>query len=181
MTKIFRLTLSLTLVALCSNLYAQESEANSTLAAAEHAKIVKLSYDAPHLAHALQYHQARTMLALAGDYTGYGYSERITENNWFNSQIEELALQLPRMKRSAERMQASEEDKLQLTTLFEELETLLTASRHVHSAIKNGDLDAANRLYYEMVDEPYNASVAAAHTLVSENDRKIRLIGLRTK
>ena len=170
--------LALALVSLASSTHAQENERSRLVAVADHARIIKLALDAGHLAHSLQYHQARTMLALIGDYTRYDYSERITENNWFNSQIEELSLQLPRMKRSAEQMPVSVEDRVQLDTLFEELESLLAASRQVHAAIKDGNLDEANRLYYEAVDEPYNAAIAAALTLISVNNREITMLRL---
>ncbi len=160
---------------------AEDSAANPAVVADEHARVVRLAYDAAHIAHALQYHQARTMLALIGDYTRYGYSERITENNWFFSQIEELELQLPRMTSAAGRMELTGENAQQMDALLSGLGNLLAASQEVHAAIKSGDIDEANRLYIERTDEAYNAVVGAAHTLVSNSDREIRMIGLKSR
>ena len=168
-------------ICLASLAPAQQSENDLTQRAANHARAVKLAYDAVHLAHALQYHQARTILAGMGGYTRYGHSDRITENNWFHSQIEELELQLPRMKRAAERVALTEEEAAHLNKLFADLETLLKASRKVHAAIREGDLKAANQLFYELVDGPYNDAVRAAHTVISAHDRAITMIRLRAK
>lgn len=161
--------------------YAADETGNEAVRAGEHAEIVKLSYDAVHLAHSLQYHQARTMLALIGDYTRYDHAERITETNWFNSQIEELQLQLPRMRKRSEKLSATEEDRQQISALFDGLEALLAASRRVHAAIKSSNIETANQLYFEETDPTYNAVVAAAHSLISTNDRAISMIRLRAK
>ena len=181
MTNVLRLAFASLLIGFYSQSYAQDENGDGISAAAEHARVIKLAYDAAHLAHALQYHQSRTMLAGIGDYTRYGYSERITENNWFFSQIEETELQLPRMRQAAGRLQPSDEDAVHLDAMFAELEALLAASRLVHSAIRSGDLEAANRHYYEETDDPYNATVAAAHTLIANNERAITMIRLRAR
>lgn len=181
MTLRMHMTIAVFLAVSAFQAHAQNSDISGSNPAFEHARLIKIGYDGAHLAHSLQYHQARTMLALIGGYTRYDYCERITENNWFFSQIEELELQLPRMRRSAERLRVSEENRLNLDTLFDELETLLGASRKVHAAIKGGDLEEANRLYNEVIDVPYNAAVGAAHTLISNNDKAITMIRLREK
>lgn len=154
---------------------AQSEEAFVVSSISRQAELMKMAYDAARLANTIEYNQARTILAEIGGYTRYGYSERVTENNWLKSQIEELQLELPRLKRASSRIETSDEERRQIEAMHEGLAELIIASQRVHSAVAEDDLEKANRIYVDLTDPAYNTVIRATYTLVSEASRAIAL------